>query len=96
MYQLRMASQSVCEGQSRFVLYGLSHLPSFPPRPRQAVVRHFLALANAEHLGTAGGAYTLSRRLTILHGYRLSVLHLLLGSAFHAIRLHVDLLNSYS
>ena len=49
-----------------------------------------LALPYLEHLGTARRAYSLSSRLTILHGYSLGVLHLLLGTALHTIPLHSD------
>jgi hypothetical protein len=48
-----------------------------------------LRLTNPEHLGTAYRAHTLSRRLTILHGYFLGVFHFPLGPTFHAIGLHL-------
>ena len=47
-----------------------------------------LFTSDSEHLGPTCGAHTLSRRLTILHGYRLSILHLPLGTAFHTVCLH--------
>ena len=47
-----------------------------------------LALTYSEHLGTACGAYTLSCRLTILHGDGLGILHLPLRPALDTIRLH--------
>ena len=47
-----------------------------------------LALSDPEHLGATRGAYTLSRRLTILHSYRLGVSHLSFGTALHAVGLH--------
>ena len=54
------------------------------------------ALPYPEHLSPTCGAYTLSCRLPILHGYRLGVLHFPLGSAFHTICLrHVNLLFAY-
>jgi len=51
-------------------------------------VRVYLALADSEHFRATGWAYTLSCRLAILHGYRLSILHFLLSAALHTIRLH--------
>ena len=45
-------------------------------------------LSYPEHLGPTDGAYPLSRRLTILHGYSLSVLHFPFGPALHTICLH--------
>jgi len=55
-----------------------------------------LTLAYPEHLGAAYRAHTLSRRLAILHGYGLSILHLPFGSAFHTVCLHqVHLLFEY-
>jgi hypothetical protein len=48
----------------------------------------YLALANTENLCAADGTNSLCCWLTILHGYRLSVLHFSLGSALHAICLH--------
>ena len=47
-----------------------------------------LTLPYPEHLGPACGAYTLSRWFTILHGYGLSILHFLFGTAFHTVCLH--------
>jgi len=47
-----------------------------------------LALTYPEHLGSACGAYPLSCRPTILHGYALSVLHFLLAATLHTVCLH--------
>ncbi len=47
-----------------------------------------LALPYPEHLGLAYWAYTLSCRLTILHGYALGVLHFPFSTAFDTIGLH--------
>ena len=47
-----------------------------------------LALSDAEHLGAAYRAHTLSRRLTILHGNGFCVLHVPFGTTFNTIRLH--------
>ena len=47
-----------------------------------------LALPYFEHLGAASRAHSLGRRLAILHGNSLGILHFLLGAAFHTIRLH--------
>ena len=47
-----------------------------------------LALTDSEHLRTAGGTDTLSRRLPVLHGYGLGILHLSLGTALHTIGFH--------
>ena len=48
------------------------------------------ALPYPEHLSAACRAYTLSRRLAVLHGYRLGVLHFPFGSAFHTVCLHLS------
>ncbi len=47
-----------------------------------------LALADSEHLRPTYRADALSRWLTILHSYRLVILHFLLGPAFHTVCLH--------
>ena len=47
-----------------------------------------LALTDPEHLRTAGGTDALGRRLPVLHGYSLGVLHLPLGTALHTISFH--------
>ena len=47
-----------------------------------------LTLSYSEHLGPTYGAHPLSCRLTIFHGYALSVLHFPFGSAFHPVCLH--------
>jgi hypothetical protein len=47
-----------------------------------------LALADFEHLGATNRAHTLGRRLAILHGNGLGILHFSLGTALHTIRLH--------
>ena len=47
-----------------------------------------LTFSNSEHFGAARGTYSLSRRLAILHGYRLGILHFLLGAALNTVRLH--------
>jgi len=52
-------------------------------------IRIALALTNSEHLRTAGRAYALSCRFSILHGYCLSILHFPLSTALHTIRLHL-------
>jgi len=44
-----------------------------------------LALADAEHLGAAGGALTLSCRSPVLQGNRPGILYLDFPPAFHAI-----------
>ena len=56
--------------------------------PNLTPILSVLCLPYSEHLCATGGAYTLSSRLPILHGDRLGVFHLLLGAAFHTIRLH--------
>ena len=48
-----------------------------------------LALSNFEHLGATYWAHALGCRPPILHGYRLSILHFLLSTAFHTICLHL-------
>ena len=48
-----------------------------------------LALSDSEHLSPACGAYPLSCRLTILHGYGLGILHFPFSAALNAIRLHL-------
>ena len=47
-----------------------------------------LALAYPEHLSATYRTYTLSCRLTILHGYGFSVLHFPFSTAFHTVCLH--------
>ena len=47
-----------------------------------------LALADPEHLRTAGWADTLGCRLSILHGYGFGVFHFPLGTVLHAICFH--------
>ena len=47
-----------------------------------------LTLADPKHLGPTSGTHPLGRWLSILHGYRLSVLHFPFGTAFHTVRLH--------
>jgi hypothetical protein len=49
---------------------------------------YYLALANAEHLSTTSWASALSRRLAILHGNSLGILHLFLSSTLYTISLH--------
>jgi hypothetical protein len=44
--------------------------------------------AYPEHLGSAYRANALGSWLAVLHGNGLSVFHLPLGSAFHAVSLH--------
>ena len=46
-------------------------------------------LPNPEHLGSTRGTDALSRWLTILHGDGLGILHLLLGTAFYTVCLHL-------
>ena len=50
----------------------------------------YLALANTEHLGTAGRADALGGRLTVFHGDGLGVFHLLFAPTLHTVCLHVD------
>jgi hypothetical protein len=47
-----------------------------------------LTLPYFEHLGAAGRAHTLGRRLAILHGNGLGILHFFLGAALHTVSLH--------
>ena len=49
-----------------------------------------LALADAKHLGAAGGALTLSRGPAVLQGYILWILDLALRPALHTISLSHD------
>ena len=49
-----------------------------------------LALADSEHLGAAGWAVALSRRLAILHGDGFRIFDFFLGAAFDAICLHTS------
>jgi hypothetical protein len=58
------------------------------PSPFGFVYKSGLCLPNSEHFRATGGAYTLSRWLTILHGYAFRIFHLLLGSALNAVCLH--------
>ena len=60
-----------------FRLFGVSH-------PTVSA----LALSYPEHLSPAYRADALSRWLSILHGYRLGILHFSLGSTFHTVCLH--------
>ncbi len=48
-----------------------------------------LRLPDLEHLRAAGGAGALSRGPLVLHGNGLGVLYLSLGTAFHAVTLHL-------
>ena len=48
-----------------------------------------LSFADSEHLRAARGTNALSCRLPILHCYRLSIFHFLLGAALYTIRLHL-------
>ena len=47
-----------------------------------------LALPDLEHLGAAGRAHTLGRRLAILHGNGFGILHFFLGVALHTVSFH--------
>jgi hypothetical protein len=47
-----------------------------------------LALSNSKHLSPAHRACPLGRRLAVLHGYCLRILHLPLGSTLHTVCLH--------
>lgn len=58
--------------------------PSLIPIPTVSA----LALSYPEHLSPTYRADALSCWLSILHGYRLGILHFSLGSAFHTICLH--------
>ena len=42
-------------------------------------------LSDSKHLGPTCGTYPLSRRLAILHGYALRILHFLFSTALNAI-----------
>ena len=53
-------------------------------------VGEYLALAEYEYLRATTRAYALSRRLAILHGDAFGVFHFLLGTALHAISLHIQ------
>ena len=48
-----------------------------------------LSLPNSEHFSSTCGAHTLSCRPTILHGYSLGIFHFSLGTALHAVCLHL-------
>jgi hypothetical protein len=48
-----------------------------------------LALAYSEHLGPTYGTHTLSGRPAVLHGYALGIFHFPLGTALHAVCLHL-------
>ena len=54
-----------------------------------SILESALTLADSEHFRATRGTDALGRRLTVLHGYRLGILHLLFGPAFHAVRLHL-------
>ena len=47
-----------------------------------------LAFPDSEHLGATGGTHTLSCRPTILHCYRLGILHFPLGTTLYTVCLH--------
>ena len=49
----------------------------------------YVPLAYPEHFRTTNRTYTLSCRLTVLHGNRLRIFHLLLSTAFNTIGLHL-------
>ena len=51
-------------------------------------MRMLFGLADLKHLGPAGRTGAGSSGFLILHGYRLGILHLLLGSTFDTIGLH--------
>jgi len=48
-----------------------------------------LTLSNPKHFGPTCWAYALSRRLAILHGYALRILHFSFCAAFHTVCLHL-------
>ena len=48
-----------------------------------------LTLPYSEHLGATSRAHTLGRRLTVLHGYGLGILHFSLRPALHTVSLHL-------
>ena len=52
-------------------------------------VRVYLALADSEHFRATGRAYALSCRLAVLHRDAFGIFHFLLGTALHAICLHL-------
>ena len=52
-------------------------------------VRVYLALADSEHFRATGRAYTLGCWLAVFHGDAFGVFHFLLGTAFHAVCLHL-------
>ncbi len=49
-----------------------------------------LTLADSEHLRTAGWTYALGCRLSVFHGYGLSILHFLFSAALHTVCLHLS------
>jgi hypothetical protein len=53
-------------------------------------VYYYPFLADAEYLGTADRANTLSSRFAILEGYLFSILYFSFSTAFHTICLHLD------
>ena len=61
------------------------------PRLSVVIPPSILALSfpYSEHLGPAYGTYALSSRPAVLHGYASGIFHIPLGSAFHAVRLHL-------
>ncbi len=80
-YGLNNSLQSVIEAKNRTEKLSLGPV-SFNFR------KSVLAFSYSEHLGATRWAYALGCRSTILHGYRLSILHLLFGTAFHTVCLH--------
>ena len=53
-------------------------------------VRVDLALADSKYFRATGRAYALSCRLAVLHSDAFGVFHFLLGTALHAISLHIQ------
>ena len=49
-----------------------------------------LALADSEHFRATGWAYALSCRPAVLHGDAFGTFYFLLGTALHAISLHIQ------
>jgi len=58
-------------------------------QPTLILVLVISALTDSKHFSPAYGTDALSRRLSILHGYSLGILHFSLGPAFHTVRLHL-------
>ena len=53
-------------------------------------ISEYLALADSEHFRATGWTYALGCRLAVLHGDAFGIFHFLLGTALHAISLHIQ------